>query len=79
MKQRCLPGGLNYPMLEEYDFKNDTMNPDLAIELKPHVKLRPYQEKSLSKMFGNSRARCILCGGVHYNGLRVWGFGVWLA
>ncbi|KAL2936251.1 General transcription and DNA repair factor IIH helicase subunit XPB2 [Bienertia sinuspersici] len=44
-------------MLEEYDFKNDTVNPDLDMELKPHAQLRPYQEKSLSKMFGNGRAR----------------------
>lgn len=57
VKQRCLPGGLNYPMLEEYDFRNDTQNPDLSVDLKPHVSLRPYQEKSLSKMFGNGRAR----------------------
>jgi len=27
------------------------------MELKPHVSLRPYQEKSLGKMFGNGRAR----------------------
>jgi len=57
VKSRCLPGGLNYPMLEEYDFKNDTVNPDLNIELKPNANLRPYQEKGLSKMFGNGRAR----------------------
>ena len=57
VKARCLPGGLNYPMLEEYDFRNDTINPDLAIELKPHVTHRPYQEKSMAKMFGNGRAR----------------------
>ena len=57
VKQRCLPGGLNYPMLEEYDFRGDTTNPTLNFELKPHVKHRPYQEKSLSKMFGNTRAR----------------------
>lgn len=57
VKSRCLPGGLNYPMLEEYDFKGDTHNPRLSIDLKPHVKHRSYQEKSLSKMFGNSRAR----------------------
>lgn len=63
VKQRCLPGGLNYPMLEEYDFRNDTQNPDLSIDLKPHVSLRPYQEKSLSKMFGNGRAR----SGTHYH------------
>ena len=57
VKQRCLPDGLNFPMLEEYDFRNDTVNPGLNIELKPHVVHRPYQEKSLSKMFGNGRAR----------------------
>ncbi|XP_073133014.1 general transcription and DNA repair factor IIH helicase/translocase subunit XPB1 isoform X2 [Henckelia pumila] len=57
VKQRCLPNALNYPMLEEYDFRNDTVNPDLEVELKPHAQPRPYQEKSLSKMFGNGRAR----------------------
>ncbi|KAK4422584.1 General transcription and DNA repair factor IIH helicase subunit XPB1 [Sesamum alatum] len=57
VKQRCLPNALNYPMLEEYDFRNDTVNPDLEVELKPHARPRPYQEKSLSKMFGNGRAR----------------------
>eukprot|EP00850_Spirogloea_muscicola_P022612 SM000303S11790 [mRNA] locus=s303:62101:67272:- [translate_table: standard] len=57
VKQRCLPGALNHPMLEEYDFRNDTVNPDLNVELKPHAQPRPYQEKSLSKMFGNGRAR----------------------
>ncbi|KAL6536399.1 General transcription and DNA repair factor IIH helicase subunit xpb2 [Orobanche gracilis] len=54
VKQRCLPNALNCPMLEEYDFRNDTINPDLDIELKPNAQPRPYQEKSLSKMFGNS-------------------------
>ncbi|CAN1778190.1 General transcription and DNA repair factor IIH helicase subunit XPB2 [Linum perenne] len=44
-------------MLEEYDFRNDPMNPDINMELKPHAQPRPYQEKSLSKMFGNGRAR----------------------
>ena len=39
VKQRCLPGGLNYPMLEEYDFRGDTTNPPLNFELKPHVKV----------------------------------------
>ncbi|KAL2225346.1 UNVERIFIED_CONTAM: General transcription and DNA repair factor IIH helicase subunit XPB1, partial [Sesamum indicum] len=33
------------------------VNPDLEVELKPHAQPRPYQEKSLSKMFGNGRAR----------------------
>jgi len=40
-------------MLEEYDFHNDTVNPNLDIDLKPATIIRPYQEKSLSKMFGN--------------------------
>ncbi|CAI9099949.1 OLC1v1036850C1 [Oldenlandia corymbosa var. corymbosa] len=57
VKQACLPNALNYPMLEEYDFRNDFINPDLHIELKPQAQPRPYQEKSLSKMFGNGRAR----------------------
>lgn len=57
VKARCLPGGLNYPMLEEYNFRDDTVNPGLNIELKPTADLRPYQEKSMSKMFGNGRAR----------------------
>ncbi|KAK4488301.1 hypothetical protein RD792_004057 [Penstemon davidsonii] len=57
VKQRCLSNSLYYPMLEEYDFRNDTVNPDLAVDLKPHARLRPFQEKSLSKMFGNGRAR----------------------
>ncbi|KAJ0913898.1 putative DNA helicase chromatin remodeling SNF2 family [Helianthus annuus] len=57
VKQRCLPKALNYPMLEEYDFRNDFINPDLDMELKPQAQPRPYQEKSLSKMFGNGRAR----------------------
>ncbi|GAU19414.1 hypothetical protein TSUD_76580, partial [Trifolium subterraneum] len=33
------------------------VNPDLDMELKPQAQPRPYQEKSLSKMFGNGRAR----------------------
>ncbi|KAG2677215.1 hypothetical protein I3843_12G090800 [Carya illinoinensis] len=57
VKQRCLPNALNYPMLEEYDFRNDTVNPDLNMDLKPEAQPRPYQEKSLTKMFGNGRAR----------------------
>ncbi|UZJ52759.1 hypothetical protein CBS101457_002079 [Exobasidium rhododendri] len=55
VKKRCQD--LQYPMLEEYDFRNDTLNPDLDIDLRPITHIRPYQEKSLSKMFGNGRAR----------------------
>ncbi|KAK4537514.1 hypothetical protein CDCA_CDCA12G3539 [Cyanidium caldarium] len=56
VKRRCLE--LQYPLLEEYDFRNDTQNPNTALDLKPHTRVRPYQEKSLAKMFGNGRARC---------------------
>ena len=55
IKKRCQE--IDYPMLEEYDFRNDKRNPDLEIDLKPSTQIRPYQEKSLSKMFGNGRAR----------------------
>lgn len=55
VKRRCNEIGL--PMLEEYDFRADLRNPDLAIDLRPSTHIRPYQEKSLSKMFGNGRAR----------------------
>ncbi|KAI3798804.1 hypothetical protein L1987_34083 [Smallanthus sonchifolius] len=46
VKQRCLPNALNYPLLEEYDFRNDTINPDLEMELKPQAQPWSYQEKS---------------------------------
>lgn len=55
VKKRCQE--IDYPVLEEYDFRNDDRNPDLDIDLKPSTQIRPYQEKSLAKMFGNGRAR----------------------
>ena len=57
LQKRCVE--LDYPLLAEYDFRNDTQNPNLGIDLKPSTTLRPYQEKSLRKMFGNSRARLL--------------------
>ncbi|KAL3780389.1 hypothetical protein ACHAW5_006463 [Stephanodiscus triporus] len=48
---------LDYPLMEEYDFRNDKFNPDVPMDLKPHTRIRRYQERSLSKMFGNGRAR----------------------
>ena len=48
---------LDFPLLAEYDFRHDSINPDINIDLKPMAVLRPYQEKSLRKMFGNGRAR----------------------
>lgn len=55
VKRRCHE--IEYPVLEEYDFRNDKLNANLDIDLKPSTQIRPYQEKSLSKMFGNGRAR----------------------
>ncbi|XP_072436134.1 general transcription and DNA repair factor IIH helicase/translocase subunit XPB [Chiloscyllium punctatum] len=55
LQKQCIH--MEYPLLAEYDFRNDTINPDVNIDLKPTAVLRPYQEKSLRKMFGNGRAR----------------------
>ena len=55
VKKRCLVIG--YPLLAEYDFRNDEVNATLDIDLKTSAKIRDYQEKSLSKMFGNGRAK----------------------
>ena len=55
VQKRCL--GLGYPVLEEYEFKNDQRNANLEIDLKPSTQIRDYQERALSKMFSNSRAR----------------------
>lgn len=55
IQKRCIE--LEYPLLAEYDFRNDTHNPDINVDLRPAAVLRPYQEKSLRKMFGNGRAR----------------------
>ncbi|PVD30957.1 hypothetical protein C0Q70_10233 [Pomacea canaliculata] len=42
VQKKCIE--LEYPLLAEYDFRNDTVNPDI-------------KRKSLRKMFGNGRAR----------------------
>ncbi|KAJ9154747.1 DNA repair helicase-like protein [Pleurostoma richardsiae] len=55
VQKRCLE--LEYPVLEEYDFRNDNFNANLEIDLRPATQIRSYQEKSLSKMFGNGRAK----------------------
>ena len=55
VQRHCIT--LDLPLLAEYDFRNDTSIPDLPIDLRPNAILRPYQEKSLRKMFGNGRAR----------------------
>lgn len=55
VQKRCLQ--LYLPVLEEYDFRNDDANANLEIDLRPSAQIRSYQEKSLSKMFGNGRAK----------------------
>ncbi|KAK0122936.1 transcription factor TFIIH complex ERCC-3 subunit [Cadophora gregata f. sp. sojae] len=55
IQKRCLELGL--PVLEEYDFRADDANANLDIDLRPAAQIRDYQEKSLSKMFGNGRAK----------------------
>ena len=52
-------------MLEEYDFRNDTVNANLDIDLKPSTVILPYQETSLSKIFCNGcvHARWRVLGG----------------
>jgi hypothetical protein len=34
---------LDFPLLAEYDFRHDAVNPDINIDLKPMAILRPYQ------------------------------------
>ncbi|CAM9150044.1 unnamed protein product [Heterosigma akashiwo] len=55
VKQAAL--AMDYPPMEECDFRRDAHNPALPVDLKPTTKIRVYREKSLSKMFGNGRAR----------------------
>jgi len=47
---------LNIPLSDEYAFHNDK-NDNLSIEMKSTTYIRPYQEKSLSKMFSGGRAK----------------------
>ena len=51
---------LQMPLLEEYEFKGDSDLPQIEMALRPTTKLRPYQEKSLHKMFSGKRARSAL-------------------
>ncbi|RMZ83986.1 hypothetical protein DV737_g1260, partial [Chaetothyriales sp. CBS 132003] len=53
--KQCLDIG--YPAVAEYDFINDHVNPELSIDLRASTSIRPYQEKALSKMFGNGRGK----------------------
>lgn len=55
VQEQCIK--LEMPLTEEYDFRNDEVNANLDIDLRPNVQIRYYQEHALSKMFGNGRAR----------------------
>ncbi|KAJ3279262.1 hypothetical protein HDU79_000745 [Rhizoclosmatium sp. JEL0117] len=55
VKKQCIK--LEYPLMEEYDFYNDRINPDLNIDLSPQCQIRDYQEKCLSKLFGGGDGR----------------------
>lgn len=55
MRKRCIE--LDYPLLEEYDYKRDARLASVKMDLKASTRLRAYQEKCLSKMFANGRAR----------------------
>lgn len=46
---------LGYPMISEYEYAQDGVNPDIEIGLKATTRLRPYQESSLGKMFADGR------------------------
>ena len=48
VKRRCTE--LDFPLMEEYDFRNDDINAELKIDLDAKTIIRDYQEKSLSKM-----------------------------
>jgi DNA excision repair protein ERCC-3 len=47
---------LSYPLIEQYDYKNDSMA-KLNIHLKSHAKLRSYQQSCLEKVFSGGMMR----------------------
>ena len=55
VKKRCIE--LDFPVLEEYDYSNDSVNPNTNIDLRPSTTIRPYQEKALAKLICNGRSR----------------------
>ncbi len=58
VRARCARMHPPIPLMLEYDFREDRVGvPTLAIELTRPEGLRPYQSRSLAKMFGNGRAR----------------------
>lgn len=55
LKKRCIE--IDFPLIEEYDFRNDKKLREINMELKNNIIIRTYQEISLNKMFGNGRGR----------------------
>lgn len=55
LQKRCIE--LDYPLIEEYDFRKDIELPNIELDLRPDITIRSYQETSLNKMFSNGRAR----------------------
>lgn len=55
LKKRCID--IDFPLIEEYDFRNDKKLKNINMELKNNIVIRTYQEISLNKMFGNGRGR----------------------
>ena len=49
----CRCQQLKYPLVEDYAFAEDTLIPNLKIQLSSKATLRPYQEESLRKVFNN--------------------------
>ena len=55
VKARC--DALDYPLIEEYDFKSDTITPNLGINLRSHTKVRDYQVNLAPPSRARARAR----------------------
>ena len=51
--KRACEKEMDFPLMEEYDFKHDLVNASLPIDLRPTTKVRAYQEKSLAKVKGD--------------------------
>lgn len=49
VQKRCIE--MDYPLLAEYDFRNDSFNPNLGIDLKPNTKLRSLFIFQFKKLF----------------------------
>jgi hypothetical protein len=65
VKRRCLPGigGLNYPMLEEYDFRGDRNTPDLNVSQQQTHNACPF-EMLLDELCTLARTIDVGTGGV---------------